>query len=225
MIRAVLFDLDGTLVHSSPGVLDSFRQTFATAGVTAVDHIDERVIGPPLRATLERLTGIVDGARLDELAETFRGIYDSAGAMAAEPYPRLDDVFAALDDAQRRAFIVTNKRIHPARLIADRLGLTARLAGVYALDSYAPPAARKRVVVERVLAEHMIAPGSAVMVGDSLEDAEAAAGNGVAFIAATYGYGSPIGTTRPAAIIERLADLPTALERLDAQFADTGGFP
>lgn len=221
MIEAVLFDLDGTLVHSSPGVLESFRRTFITAGVAAVDTIDERVIGPPLRSTLERLTGLTNPARIDHLAAVFREVYDTEGAMAADPYPGLDDVLDALAATGSRAFIVTNKRIHPARLIADRLGLTARLAGVYALDSYTPAAARKQVVIARVLAEHRLDATATVMVGDSVEDGEAAEANGVAFIAATYGYGSPLNAPRPAAVIGELADLPAALMRLNAARAQT----
>ena len=85
MIRAVMFDLDGTLVHSAPGVLASFRETFATEGVAAITAIDEKVIGPPLMTTLTRLTGIVDSARLDQLARTFKATYDTDGVLLADP--------------------------------------------------------------------------------------------------------------------------------------------
>jgi phosphoglycolate phosphatase len=216
VITTVLFDLDGTLIHSSPGVLETFRETFAREGVTPVQAVDERVIGPPLLTTIERLTGITDAARVEELARTFRGIYDAVGALVAEPYPGLLEVLDALVGSGRRAYIVTNKRISPARRIAEHLGMTPRLGGVYALDSYAPPAPRKRAVVERVLHEHAIDPALAVMVGDSVEDGEAAAGNGVRFIAATYGYGSPLGGMEPAAVLHRLTDLPAMLAHLDA---------
>jgi phosphoglycolate phosphatase len=216
MIGAVMFDLDGTLVHSSPGVLASFRKTFDAEGVTAVQAIDESVIGPPLLTTLARLTAIDDADRLQQLAHTFKATYDTDGVLFADPYPGLAGVLEALTAAGREVFIVTNKRLSPARMIAERLGMMPRLAGVYALDSFTPPAARKRNVIQHLLAERGISASSAVMVGDSVDDADAAAANGVPFIAVTYGYGSPLGhDTPPAATLDRLADLPRILGSLD----------
>ena len=216
MISAVMFDLDGTLVHSSPGVLASFRTTFETEGVTAIAPIDEAVIGPPLLATLTRLTGIVDGDRLHQLARTFKATYDVEGVLRADPYPGMDDVLRQLADTKCQLFLVTNKRLAPARMMAERLGMLNRLAGVYALDSFTPPAARKRTVVASLLAEHGIAAAAALMVGDSVEDADAAAANGVRFIAVTYGYGSPLSFADavPAGALVRLADLPALIAGL-----------
>jgi len=217
MIAAVLFDLDGTLVHSAPGILVSFRKTFDEAGIRAVESVDERVIGPPLVATLRRLTGIEDELRIGELARAFKAIYDTHGVLAAEPYPGLGEVLGALAAARRQSFMVTNKRQLPARLIAERLGIMPHLAGLYSLDTLTPPASKKRTVVAHLLAEHGIDATTAVLVGDSVEDAEAAASNGVRFVACTYGYGSPFAFTEaaPAATLDRLADLPDVLARLD----------
>lgn len=217
MISAVLFDFDGTLVHTAPGILAGFTKTLADAGIAPVEPVDERVIGPPLQATLRRLTGLDPGHALDRLADAFKATYDADGVLGADPYPGLDAVFDALAASGRRAFVVTNKRQVAARAIAERLAIAQRLGGLYSLDSIVPPAPRKLAVVARVLADHGVAASSAVMVGDSAEDAEAAAGNDVRFIAATYGYGTPLDVPgAPAAgVIEQLADLPDLLRRLD----------
>lgn len=217
MITTVMFDLDGTLVHSAPGVLNSFSKTFEAEGVVAVVPVDERVIGPPLLATLGRLTGIGDPDRLAAIAKTFKAIYDTEGVLIADPYPGMEDVLRTLTAARRRSFIVTNKRLAPARMIADRLGMMPFLNGVYALDSYAPPADTKRVVVARLLAEHGIEPAAALMVGDSVDDADAAAANGVRFAAVTYGYGTPLACSdaAPALTLAQLSDLPHMLTSLD----------
>ncbi|MDA1080057.1 MAG: HAD hydrolase-like protein [Gemmatimonadetes bacterium] len=217
MISTVLFDFDGTLVHTAPGILAGFRKTLSMAGVEPIEKIDERVIGPPLLATLTRLTGIAPGSDLDRLASAFKATYDADGILGAEPYPGLVEMFDALERAGRRSFVVTNKRHVPARAIAERLGIATRLAGLYSLDSLTPPAPRKQAVVARLLADHGIAAASAIFVGDSAEDAEAAAGNGLRFVAAGYGYGSPLGVAdAPAAgALNSLADLPDLLHRLD----------
>ena len=118
---------------------------------------------------------------------------------------------------QRRAAAHDAAPLVPAVAIAQRLGLRSRLSGVYSLDTLTPPAPRKRDVVAHVLAEHQVPRGTAVMIGDSGDDADAAAANGLPFIAVTYGYGNPLGdpAVRPAAVLDRLADLPDLLVRLD----------
>ncbi|MBM4193108.1 MAG: HAD family hydrolase [Gemmatimonadetes bacterium] len=217
MISTVLFDLDGTLVHSAPGILAGFRKVLAEAGVTPIEPIDQRVIGPPLRLTLTRLTGIEDLERLEPLAAAFRRTYDADGVLDADPYPGLASVLSALATAERRLFIVTNKRLVPTRLLVDRLGIASRFAALYSLDMMPDRTARKRDVVARVLREHGIAPATTVLVGDSADDADAAQANKVRFIAVTYGYGAPLDVAgvAPAAVLDRLADLPGVLGSLD----------
>lgn len=217
MIDHVLFDLDGTLIHSAPGILGSFTRVITAAGRTPVDAIDTRVIGPPLLATMKRLTGLHDGPELDGLLAAFRTEYDSAGVLQAEPYPALDEVLDALRAANRKSYIVTNKRHLPAQLIAARLGMAPRLSGLYSLDSFTPPAPRKQAVVAHVMMSHEITADRTILVGDSVEDAQAAHANGIPFIAVRYGYGDPLayGDARPAAELRALAELPALLARLD----------
>lgn len=217
MIATVLFDFDGTLVHTAPGILAGFSKVLAEAGVVTVEAIDERVIGPPLRATLQRLTGTDDPARIERLARAFTTTYDADGVQLADPYAGLHDVLAQMAKDGRRMFIVTNKRHRAATVIAERLEIAPYFTKLYSLDSLDPPAERKQMVVAHVLAYHGLEADRTVMVGDSAEDAQSAAANGVPFIAATYGYGSPAAFTdvAPVATLDRLADLPAVLARLD----------
>lgn len=217
MIESVLFDLDGTLVHTAPGILGGFRQTLTAAGVPLVTPIDERVIGPPLLATLERLTGITDAAHLDRLATAFKQVYDTDGVRAAEPYPGTEMVLDALRAQGRRLFVVTNKRAHPTRLILERLGWWSRFEHVYSPDSLTPPAKRKAAVVAHLVEAHGVRAGAATLVGDSAEDGDAAGANAVPFVAARYGYGTPIPTdgTSPVGSLGAITELPDLLGRLD----------
>lgn len=217
MIEHVLFDFDGTLVDSAPGIINGFKKVFAAEGIAPLEPVDSRVIGPALLATLRRLTGLGAGAELDRLAAAFRATYDADGVLDAHPYPALVETLDALGAERRRSYIVTNKRAAPTRLITDRIGITARMTGIYSLDSRTPPFPRKAAVVAHLLATHGIDARDAVMVGDSAEDAEAAAHNGMRFVAARYGYGDTDAFTgaAPAGRLSALAELPALLASLD----------
>lgn len=215
---AILFDLDGTLIDSSPGILSSFRQVLKTHGLEPAAPLDQRLIGPPLLQTLARLTGLDDADRLTELAAAFKTLYDSEGYRATQPYPGLAATLDTLIQADWRLFIATNKRFEPTRRIFDHLELNRYFAGIYTLDRQQPPAADKTKLVGRLLTEQGLDARRGWFVGDSGEDAAAAAAHGLPFIAAAYGYGDAARQTNypVAARITALGQLPALLQRLRA---------
>ena len=60
----ILFDLDGTLIDSSPGILASFERVLAAHGMRAAVPLEASLIGPPLAVTLRQVSGIEDEAGL-----------------------------------------------------------------------------------------------------------------------------------------------------------------
>lgn len=190
MIRDILFDLDGTLIDSSPGILASFARVLAAHGLAPVVALDPSIIGPPLADTLRTLSGIGDETLLAALADDFKRDYDSIGYRQTEPYPGVPEGLAALAAAGLRLYIITNKRIVPTRKILDALGLASHFAGVHSRDETTPAAASKAAVVRRVMADRGIRPSGALFVGDTEEDAEAARDNELRFVHATWGYGA-----------------------------------
>lgn len=214
---AVLFDLDGTLIDSAPSILESYRLAFEACGLAPVVALDAALIGPPLRPTLARLLGgtvdSVEAATLDRLAAAFRVAYDGAGYRATVAYPGLHAVLDALAAAGRRLFIVTNKRLVPTRLILDHFGIGARFEAVYALDAFAPPVADKTAALAVVLVRHGLDPAGCVYIGDTPEDAAAAAAHALPFVAAGWGYGDPgrLAEVPARARVETLTALPEVL--------------
>ena len=215
---AILFDLDGTLIDSSPGILSSFQQVLETHVLEPAAPLDQRLIGPPLLQTLARLTGLDDADRLAELAAAFKTLYDSEGYRATQPYPGLAATLDALIRADWRLFIATNKRFEPTRRILDHLDLNRYFAGVKTLDRQLPPAADKTDLVGRLLTEQGLDARRCWFIGDSGEDAAAAAAHGLPFIAAAYGYGDAAqqASCPVAARIAALGELPALLKRMRA---------
>ena len=58
--RNVIFDLDGTLIDSSLGIMESFSKAFSVCNINLVRSLDSIVIGPPLMETLSLLSGTSD---------------------------------------------------------------------------------------------------------------------------------------------------------------------
>ena len=188
-MTTLFFDFDGTLIDSAPGILDSFRRVLAAAAVSPAVAIDSRLIGPPLGPTMARLTGERDPQRLATLVQAFKDTYDSEGYKATQAYPGLQATLATLAAAGHRLVLVTNKRRVPVEHILSWLGIAEFIRAIYTPDSWTPPLLSKVDTLQRALQENA-AEADCLMVGDSIDDAQAAAANGVAFVAVSFGYGN-----------------------------------
>jgi phosphoglycolate phosphatase len=189
--RSVVFDLDGTLVDSAPGVLAAFAQAFESRGLQPVVPLDRAIVGPPLRRTLALLAGSEDAALLDDLAARFRAAYDGELCATAEPYPGIPEALRRLAAAGAGLYVATNKRDLPTRRLVEALGWGSLFRGIRCSDTDGASAAPdKRRTLAMLVREHGIVAESALMVGDSIDDAEAAAHSALAFVGVTWGYGS-----------------------------------
>ena len=86
-------------------------------------------------------------------------------------------------------YIVTNKPLRFATSILDHLKIARFFRGVLAIDSIHPPFAGKAAMIRHLLNLHHLSAADAVYVGDTGEDAAAAAACGLRFVWAAYGYG------------------------------------
>jgi phosphoglycolate phosphatase len=214
----VLFDLDGTLVDSAPAILATFQAVLDSHGIPPAVPLDRRLIGAPLLPTLMRLTGTTREGDVAHLADAFCAAYDGDGLAATLGYDSLGPVLESLALRGRRLYVVTNKRGVPARRILELLGVARYFVGIHALDVARPPVLDKSELVTRLLSADRLEAARCVLVGDTADDATAAWRNGLPFVAATYGYGSPAADAPvpPIATIASLRELPTRLDALGA---------
>jgi len=185
----VLFDLDGTIVDSLPGIEFSVREAFSTCKLPVPPRNLRGFVGPPIRKILSRAGNILEETQLDALEGAFRASYDTEGWRKALCYPNADQVLRTLRDRGHRLFVVSNKPWRIAHRILENQQVLDCFEAIVTPDSRSPHYQTKQEMVATVLTESVRGEDS-VMVGDTSEDAKAAASAGIPFIFMRHGYGS-----------------------------------
>ncbi|BCK86738.1 putative protein [Sideroxyarcus emersonii] len=189
MRKTLVFDFDGTLVDSAPGILRAFSETLREAGIKPSAPLDTNLIGPPLLETLTRLSGSNDTALLQSLTERFKRHYDHTGVSTTSAYPGIETMLAHFAAAGVTMHISTNKRYSVTHAILENLGWKDRFVSVYALDMVEPRLPGKAQLLAKQISELGLAADTTVYVGDKREDGEAASANSLMFYYAAWGYG------------------------------------
>lgn len=186
--KVAVFDVDGTLLDTSEGVLSSVTYTIKKHNLPAIDEKTLRTfIGPPIQDSFARVYGI-QGNILQELATTFRNQYKDNDLLKAVPYDGIYKVFDALIAEGIKPAIATYKRQDYATIIMNYFGFNKYTDIIYGADH--ENKLKKRDIIEIALKDcGCFDYSQAVMIGDSDNDAIGAAAIGTKFVGVTYGFG------------------------------------
>lgn len=184
--QLVIFDLDGTLTDSAPGVVASFRYALAAVGAEVPDgDLAALLVGPPMHDTLFRL-GL--GERTADAVAAYRADYTSRGWAMNTLFDGVADVLTDLQAAGVRLAVATSKAEPIAQRILEHFGI-AEVFEVVAGASLDGSRAAKSEVVAHALTQLEPLPERVVMVGDRAHDVEGAAEHGIATVVVGWGYG------------------------------------
>lgn len=186
--NVAVFDVDGTLLDTSEGVLSSVQYTINKHNLPTIDEIKLRTfIGPPIQDSFARVYGLT-GDILQELAVTFRNQYKDVDLLKAVPYHGIYKVFEALLDVGIKPAIATYKRQDYATVIMNHFGFNKYTDVIYGADH--ENKLKKRDIIEKALKDcGAVDFSQSVMIGDSDNDAIDASGIGTKFVGVTYGFG------------------------------------
>ncbi len=181
-----LFDLDGTLIDSEPGITACIRHAFDRLGVPAPSEL-RPWIGPPLRHSFAPLLGH-DTARVEAAVDYYHERFATLGWREHAVYPGIAAAIARLRAAGHTLAVVTSKPERHARPIVESLPFGGAFDRLYGPD---PSSAHseKATMIAAALADFGAAPEQAAMIGDRRFDIEGAVANRVRGIGVLWGFG------------------------------------
>ena len=213
-VRLVLFDLDGTLVDSSPGIHASIRVAADALGLPAptADQLTA-MVGPPLQDGFAAAFGLT-GADVDRAVTAYRAHYAAGAILDAPVYPGIAELLDVLRADGAVLAVATSKPEEFARRILDHVGLTDAFASVHGatMDGRVR---HKQQVVGLALAAHPDGERP-VLVGDRAQDVVGARVHGLPCIGAGWGPARPgeLAQAGAAVVCAVPGDVPAALADL-----------
>lgn len=186
--RLAIFDLDGTLMDTSSGILQSVRDTIRFHAMPELSEETIRsFIGPPIQWSFASQYGL-DDETAQRMADTFRSIYSSVHLLKAVPYPGVYDMLAALAERGVKPAIATYKREDYALRLLKHYHFDDYTDIIYGGDN--DGTLKKSDIIQKCIdAQGVENLKEVVMVGDTLHDANGARELGVDFIGVSYGFG------------------------------------
>lgn len=186
--RLVIFDLDGTLMDTSSGILMAVKDTITEHKMPELTEEQIRTfIGPPIQWSFEAQYGI-SKEQAQSMADTFRALYSTKHLLGAVPYPGIYDLLAALKLQGIKSAIATYKREDYALRLLKHYHFDDYTDIMYGGDN--DGTLKKRDIIQKCIDTAGIHDlKEVVMVGDTLHDSNGAKELGVDFIGVSYGFG------------------------------------
>jgi phosphoglycolate phosphatase len=187
--RALLFDLDGTLVDSLPGIARAYHVVLQALDLgDRSDAAISEFIGPPIQEVLRDVFGL-EGEELEEGVRIFRAEYGQHGLLDFTKYPEIDTMLSRLTEAGFLLYIATSKLRSMATTVIEGAGwsgLFREIGGAEADGSRF----LKADIIEWVMARVPADTEVRAMIGDRAPDMSGGRALGLPTIGVTWGYGS-----------------------------------
>jgi len=187
--KNILFDLDGTLIDSAPGIEASFYTAYLKVYNKECPQIISTFIGPPIDQVLKAVNGETNLEITNRFVDTFKQHYDNEGYKKSKLYDDVESVLEVLLKNKLNIFIATNKRVKPTKLILEYLSLAKYFNDIYCPDILEEKFKNKTHLIAYILKTNLLKLSDTIMIGDTMHDGIAADENKLDFAFVEYGYG------------------------------------
>lgn len=190
MYHTILFDLDGTLTDSGPGITNSVAYALKKWDIIENDiNILKKFVGPPLDASFAKYYGF-SKEKCVQAIQYYREYYLTKGIYENQVYDGMEDLLKWLRDTGRRAIVATSKPEPSAIHVLEYFHMDSYfdiIAGATMDGSRVEKSDVIRYALDRAGIRDL---SGVVMVGDRENDIQGAKANGLDSIGVLYGYGS-----------------------------------
>ena len=187
-MKALLFDLDGTLTDPREGITRCIAHALTRMGLEPPPlEALTFAIGPPLRGSFAQLLACEDRARIEQAVAHYRERFADVGLFENAIYPGIAEALRELQDAQ--LFVATSKPQVYAERIVRHFGLEAHFVAIHGceLDGTRED---KRDLLAHLMELRGVRANDAVMIGDRGADMRAGRHHGMRALGVRWGYGS-----------------------------------
>ena len=186
--KLIIFDLDGTLLDTSDGILHCYHKTASMLNLrkNSVEN-DSIVIGGPLSDGFRTLYDIPDEETLAKAIDTYRNLYANEGITKFSAYNGIDTSLSELKSDGYQLGVATLKLEEYAKSMLKNAGLAKYFDIIHGWNG--TEKCTKAYTVTKVLFEQKCLAKNAVLVGDSVYDKNGAEIARVDFLGVIYGFG------------------------------------
>jgi len=206
----ILFDLDGTLTDSGPGIINGFEYSLGKMGIDVPDRASlRRFVGPPLGDSFEKTLGFSPEDAAKGIA-FYKEYYAEKGVYENDVYPGIRELLEKLKESGKKLIVATTKAELMANVVMDHFGLREYFDLMVASNN--TDRKNKIDVLNYAIENGGVDRERAVMVGDRFYDITGAAHYGMTSVGVLYGYGSrqeleEAGATHIAESVDSLYDI------------------
>ena len=202
----ILFDLDGTLTDSAPGITNAVRFALKRFGIEPPSEAFLlRFVGPPLHAAFRELCGFTPDTA-EEAVAAFREYYREKGIDENRVYEGIVSLLIKLKAAGKRLGVATSKPEALAERVIRNFDLE-QYFDVISGASLDETHSQKTAVILRAMETLSAEKNETLMIGDRRFDIEGAHECGIDACGVLYGYGSRAELTEAEYIAENVNDI------------------
>ena len=189
MYNTILFDLDGTLTDSEPGIINSIEYALKKYGIEMENKADLRkFLGPPLKESFKQFCGFSE-EKAEQAVEFYREYFREKGIFENNVYQGVVELLEMLKAQNKRLVVATSKPEPFTYRILEHFDLLKYFDFVAGSNMDNSRCKKDEVIAYALNSCGITDLQSVIMIGDREHDIIGANKVGIASIGVLYGYG------------------------------------